>query len=242
MNLIVGMGEVGQALHKVLSPHHNIRGYDVVEGALILPTDVQILHICFPYSDSFSDEVRRYRSLVQPDYVVIHSTVPVGTSKALGAYHSPVRGNHPRLAESMIQFTTYLAPRNAELEQYFIETGMTICAVDDPGATEAGKLWCLAALATSVILEKSIYKYCQDHGLDFDLVYTHFTGSYNEGYLAMGKSRVYRRPVLEHMPGPIGGHCVMPATRLLDSPLARFIENQNLSTEVEVHDGLVGSY
>jgi len=120
-SIIVGMGEVGRALHQVLSKVHIVITYDSKNS--YFPTvgyedGLKVLHICFGYDDNFSASVKQYQKLFQPSHTIIHSTTPVGTCKALESYHSPVRGVKPYLAESLIGFTTYLAPKNTELKAY----------------------------------------------------------------------------------------------------------------------------
>jgi len=220
IGLIVGMGEVGKALCEVLSTVHSMHAYDSSwKFPLREDLKVDVLHICFPYSDQFESAIQSYQEHVQPSYTVIHSTVPVGTSKALECYHSPVRGIHPHLAESMKNFTIYLAPLpNEFLLSYFHEAGMYVYKhVGNPCNTEAGKLWSLAAYAMNILLEKEIHRYCLENELDFNVVYTHFTDTYNDGYARMGMNNV-QRPVLEHMGGTIGGHCIIPGVeKLADS-------------------------
>jgi len=216
--LIVGMGEVGKALCEVLSRRHSMHAYDSSwQFPLREDLKVDVLHICFPYSDQFESAIQSYQEHVQPNYTVIHSTVPVGTSKALECYHSPVRGVHPHLAESMKTFETLLAPPNAFLHEYFQSAGIRIGFCLVPEESEAGKLWSLAAYAWNILLEKEIYRYCQNNNLNFNIVYKHFTKTYNDGYARMGVHNV-QRPVLEHIEGTIGGHCVIPGVeKLADS-------------------------
>ena len=227
-SLIVGYGEVGQALGEVLGTRHRVSVYDTVShpgNDPVLPVDV--LHICFPWSPAFQPQVIGYQDRYRPFHTVVHSTVPVGTCDAVDAHHSPVRGQHPRLAEAILTFTTYLAPGNAYLRAYFQEAGMKVELVAKSQETEAGKHWERAGYAWNIMLEKRIHEYCQAKGLDFDVVYKGFAETYNQGYAEMGMENV-RRPVLKHVPGPIGGHCVVPGAALLgDELVARLIASEN---------------
>lgn len=218
--MVIGMGEVGKALYEVLSTAHPVFSFDIRNEQCWDWPSVDVLHVTFPCDNpkQFRSMVRAYQELCTPTYTVIHSTVHLGTTRGLGnyCYHSPVRGNHPYLAESLRTFTTYLAPTpDMFLTDYFQSAGMSIQPVDQPENTEAGKLWCLAAYATNIYLEKEIYAYCERHSLDFSVVYESFTRTYNEGYAKLGKPEV-ARPILQHSPGPIGGHCVLPAVTKLD--------------------------
>ena len=174
-----------------------------------------------------------YQKRFQPEYTVIHSTVPVGTSSRLGAHHSPVRGMHPDLAESMRTFATYLAPGNGWLAHYFMEARMEVMFGYKPEETEAGKLWELAGYAWSIMLEKEMHRYCEEHRLDFDVVYRSFTETYNQGYEDLGQGHV-RRPVLKQVDGPIGGHCVIPGVEMLgEEQVAQMVLSLNRRLAIE---------
>ncbi len=117
---------------------------------------------------------------------------------------------------------------------------MLIIPAASTNDTEAGKLWSLTAYAWNILLEKQIHEYCELGGLDFDIVYRSFTESYNKGFAAMGRSNV-ARPVLSHVDGPIGGHCVIPAAEKLAAEgdrLAALVVDWN--QELEPTDALVG--
>lgn len=222
--IIIGMGEVGRAVNQVLSTVYRTVTYDPKRDTYTpsmqsapADDDLRVLHICFGYSDEFEESVRKYQMLFEPSYTIIHSTTPVGVSKALDCYHSPVMGIQPYLAECLTTFLTYLAPKNTELKAYLQKAGMDVKCVADSDTTEAGKLWSLTTYALSITLEKEIYNWCLDHNVDYAIAYKHFTHTYNSGYNALGLEK-YTRPILEHMEGPIGGHCVLSGVeKLIDS-------------------------
>ena len=129
----------------------------------------------------------------------------------------------------MLTFDTYLAPKPDKiLARYFKRSGMRIVELDNSKDTEAAKLWSLGAYAWNILLEKEIHEYARQNGLNFDTIYRLFTDSHNKGYQEMGMNNV-TRPVLDHMDGPIGGHCIIAACEKLqkDSRLARVILNWN---------------
>lgn len=101
--VVVGLGEVGRPLMNILARTYDCVGIDIepvkIDGA------VSVLHICYPfqiprYVQTTADYVRR----LNPGLVIIHSTVPPGTTHqvqkevpdALVAF-SPVRGKHVRI-------------------------------------------------------------------------------------------------------------------------------------------------
>ena len=207
-SLILGKGEVGTALSKVLGNDTYI--VDKTNEKF----KPEIIHICFPYSDDFISEVKRYQKQYKPRYTVIHSTTPIGTSSLCKAHHSPIRGVHPHLEEGLKTFVKYLAPKSEELKEYFEKAGIKIKLIDKPENTEALKLWSTTQYGRIIELEKEIHKYCEEKGLDFDIVYTDANRTYNEGYEKLGMEYV-RRPILKHIEGKIGGHCITNNYKLL---------------------------
>lgn len=212
--IVIGAGEVGRAISDVL----RIRAYDL-EGPGG-PADV--LHVCFPWSPAFAADVDRYRCETGASLVIVHSTVPVGTCRALDAVHSPVTGRHPDLAESVRTFVKFFGGRQApEAAALFDAVGVRTEVVPDPETTEAGKLWQTLQFGMLVALQKEGYRWMRGLGADPEVAYAHMNRAYSEGYAALGEP--FRLLVLREMPGPIGGHCVIPNARLTDDPIARLL-------------------
>lgn len=215
--LIIGGGEVGKALQSILEKCYPVFSKNKEELKI---DNIEIIHICFPYSDDFVSEVKRYQKLYKPKYTVIHSTTPIGTSRQCKAHHSPIRGIHPYLEEGIRTFVKYLAPKSDELKEYFEKAGIKVKLIDKTENTEALKLWSTTQFKRFIELEKEIYDWCEENGLDFDVVYTEANETYNEGYEKLGMEHV-RRPVLKHMPGPISGHCILSNYKLLNLCLGK---------------------
>lgn len=221
-HLVIGLGEVGGALRKVLGCSGHDPALEVYHAS---PVDV--VHICFPFTEDFSLYVRDYQDRFKPVATVIHSTVPVGTSQRLGCLHSPVRGVHPVIDRSLLKFEKLLgydeySPMVVSVKVDMERSGIPVRVVHGTRTTEAAKLWETTQYGVFILLEKEIYAWCAANKVSFDEVYTEFNRSYNEGYENLNMDH-YRRPILKHMPGPIGGHCVVPNARLLDSESARRI-------------------
>lgn len=219
-HVVIGAGEVGEAIYNVLSEKHEVYLRDITpEG----PSQADVLHICFPYSYNFIDATRDYVEQYQAKLCIIHSTVPLGTSAKLNAVHSPVRGRHPALTEGVRTFVKMFGGPDAEkASKFFADCGVPVQVFKRAEDTEAGKMWELAQYGLAIAIEKSIYAYCLDNRLDFDVVYTQFAETYNDGYTALNEPQ-FVRPVLRHVPGPIGGHCVVPGSLMLYHPLASLV-------------------
>ncbi len=217
-SLIIGAGQIGTSLHRVIGGK--------MHDKTIINDSFDIIHICFPYSKKFIKEVRKYQRAYNPKYTVIHSTAPVGTSTKLGAYHSPVRGVHPNLSESIKTFVKYLAPKSKELKEYFEGFGINIVEMDKPEETEALKIWSTTYYGWNIMFNKILYKWCKKNNLDFNKIYTESNKTYNEGYKKMGMDNVIR-PVLKYMKGKIGGHCIIPNCKLIKNKITKFILKNN---------------
>ena len=73
---------------------------------------------------------------------------------------------------------------------------------------------------------KEAKRLCDKFGVSFEDVYTRANKDYNEAYTKLGMSNVVR-PVLKYMDGEIGGHCVIPNTKLLNDWLTNTLKNRN---------------
>jgi len=228
ISLIVGNGEIGSALKEVLEKKYTVVIKDKEPLELDESIQVGVMHIAIPYTRNFEKIVHNYQIQYKPKYTVIHSTVPMGTCKRLGAYDSPVRGVHPHLAKSLKTFVKYLAPQSQYLKKYFETAGIKIKLVKDSKTTEALKLWCTTLYGINIIVEKEMYAFCKKYGVDFNIVYTDTNTTYNQGYKELGFPQ-YQKYILKHMNGGCGGHCVINNCNILKpiSASARFILEQN---------------
>lgn len=218
-HLVIGAGEIGTALHTLLGSACEVALRDVGE----VDCRARTLHIAFPWSERFTDQVAAYEQAHGADLVVVHSTVQVGTCDPRGWVHSPVRGRHPGLLYGLSASVKHIGGQRApEVALVFRACGLRVSIHDRAAETEAGKLWELVQFGLQVKVEQAIHDWCAEHGVDPDVVYREFAEAYNDAYRMLGQPQ-FVRPVLEHMPGPIGGHCIRDCAALLDHPLARMV-------------------
>jgi len=223
--LIIGRGQIGIALHKVL----RLPAWDIIEEQKAIGDSFDVLHICFPFSKRFVDYVKDYIEVYYPNLVIIHSTVPIGTTEKCGniCVHSPIRGIHPNLEEGIRTFVKYFGGNKAnEAAMIFVELGIKVQITSSSRSIEALKLWDTTQYAWNIILEKEIKRYCDKHKLDFDLIYTNANKSYNEGYRDLGMKYV-NRPILKHIKGQIGGHCIISNCKLFKNWITKLILKRN---------------
>lgn len=223
--LIVGRGEVGKALDEVLRDKYKIHIVDKDEEETI--DKVDMMHICFPYSLQFMAEVERYQDKYKPRITVIHSTVPPGVSKILNACHSPIRGMHPFLVESLRTFVKFVGGQDAdEVADYLRHAGLKVQICRDSKTTEIAKLLDTLYYGTCIEFAKDSEKLCKKYRVPFSEAYTLYNQTYNEGYEKLG-NKEFIRPVLQPIQRKIGGHCVVPNLDLLKCKFSNFIKSLN---------------
>lgn len=215
-HLVIGYGQIGKAIEKVLLNHFNdVQKIDIGETK---GRKFDVLHFCFPYSGSFLKEAKEYQEKYLDPYgvTVVHSTVPIGTCEKLKAVSSPVRGKHPDLAESVLIFEkAFGGPGADRVSAMFKMCGVLRVRVDiDSRSVEAFKLFDTLQYGLAVMEMNQIKKFCDKNGLNFETVYTWANQSYNDGYKAMGMP-AFKKYVLKPMPGRIGGHCVIANAKIL---------------------------
>lgn len=212
--VIVGAGEVGTALAKVLD-QYKPQLFDPERGLVETSASCDILHICFPYSEKFIEQVKEYKEQYRPTYVVVHSTTPIGTCEKLKAVHSPIRGQHPNLEEGIRTFVKFIGGEDAsQVADYFRRAGIRVMLFDESRTTEAMKLYDTEYLKVCVEFALRVQKFCDENCLNFHEVYSLANMTYNEAYEKLGHPE-YRRPVLQAIRQPLGGHCLTPNHEML---------------------------
>ena len=211
-SLIIGFGEVGKAIHSIFK-------CEVIDkdgtGAIGIKDKYDYIHICFGWSDEFENEVKKYQEFYNPEYTIIHSTVPVGTSKRLGAVHSPIRGMHPNLETGIRTFQKFLGGEKAHLvAEYFRDFGLRVIICDKSETTELGMLLGTEHYRMCIEFAKYAKNLCENWSVPFSESYTLFSLTYNDGWSKLGQPE-YCRPVLQPIMTEIGGHCLIPNSKLI---------------------------
>jgi len=216
-SIVVGLGETGYPLWQVLD-----QGYDghVIPFDLKSPLypeqyagDYSILNICIPYSEKFVEISQNYQKRFKPQFTVIHSTVPIGTTRKIGnAVHSPILGKHGRMLEDLRTYPKWIGGERAEeVALYFNGAKMRTNVVKTPEETEALKLMCLAKYGMSIAFSVYQKQVCDKLGIPYEDVHLWDT-FYNENVMPSLK-----RPLIEPPhDGLIGGHCVVAGSRILN--------------------------
>ena len=222
---IIGYGEIGKSIEKLYVDFPDkfvIRKKDVNWADNL--DGIEILNVAVPFIENFVDIVCKEIIKYSPKLTIIHSTVSPGTTKKIGeltnklVVHSPVIGVHPNLCEGIKTFTKYVGHdkcTSGELEaikQHFDDLELNYELIPSSQSTELAKLLSTTYYGLCIAWHGEMQKLCSQFDVDFDFI-NNWTENYNKGYIALGKENVVR-PVL-FPPDRIGGHCVVPNTKIL---------------------------
>ncbi len=214
--VVVGMGEVGKPLYRILSKRFECVGVDLEPVEIARPCSV--LHICFPFQiPDFIGTVARYVSKYQPELVIINSTVAPGTTRkvqeAIGdraIAYSPVRGKHARMDADMRRYKKFVAaPRLSALErafEHFRQAGFKVGTFRTPELGELSKLLETTYLGVLIGWAQEVERLAAEY----------------DGTFADVNAFVEEVDFLPShvVPGHIGGHCVMPNIAILRKHLS----------------------
>lgn len=217
-NIVMGgMGKVGHAITQVLAE----AGRPVMSWDKEVVPDVgkcEFLHVAIPYSREFIREVKKGMMRYKPNIVIVHSTVPVGTTRKFGrkAVHSPVRGQHNNLNGAMRDIVKYVGGVVMEKAEK-VKSLLALCSVPvevwkKPEDTELMKLLCLSRFLNDLAFYEEADKICKRFRVD-ETKMNGWTRDYNVYYKMLEMSR----PVLNFPRGNVGGSCVIPVSKMLQA-------------------------
>lgn len=226
--MVIGLGEIGKPLFEVVSKHCKTVGVDIVPPA-DPPGDVDVMHVCYPFKiKDFIGETARYIERFHPGLTVIHSTVAVGTTRAVAertgatVVNSPVRGKHTRMAADLLRYDKFVggidSASGERAARHFESVGMKTRLLSSPEATELAKLTETTYFGLIIAWAQEVERYCDQLGQNYDEV----VSIYEE---------IPFFPPVKYFPGVIGGHCVMSNIEILNqmtqSDILKAIESSN---------------
>lgn len=212
ITLVVGVGEVGGALAKVLERAYPLARADLKPVAIDEP--VAVMHICFPFTSrrQFESAVRGYVRRFKPQLTIINSTVLPGTTRNLAGAtgapiaFSPVRGKHARMPEELLRYTKFISALDSDAAEmaraHFDAAGMKTRMIAAPETLELAKLAETTYFGVAIAFAQELNRYAGTVGADYEEVTSFF-------------EEVDFLPRVKYYPGFIGGHCVIPNINLL---------------------------
>lgn len=213
MDAVIGLGEIGKPLFKILSEvYPRTIAIDIDSPKYI--KEIDIMNICIPYSDDFIKIVQDYISEYNPSLVIIHSTVPIGTTDKISdkAVHSPILGKHGNMEMSIRKFDKWVGGKEAHKAAAYLDgVGISCIVVDKAEETEALKLICLAKYGMSIAFAEYQRRIAETYDFPYvDII--KWDANYNRNV-----DPNLKRPIIYPITsGKIGGHCIIPNVEILN--------------------------
>jgi len=253
--LLIGLGEIGHtlfALFKEKASEFDVYGLDLDDAKMgelgqskaNVPKKVDTLQVALPCGspDKFAEVIANYVAEYQPKLVIINSTVPPGTTlkvaKKCGCLvvHSPARGVHitdEHMLWEMKRWPKYVGgatPEAGELAKvHFEKMGLTVKLLKSCRETELAKVFETTYRALMIAGFQEMHRIARANGADFNDTVDFLEDTHRQRL---------DRPIM--FPGFIGGHCLIPNTKLLlnsyDSDMLRFILESNEKRKEEMKD------
>jgi len=238
-SIVVGLGEIGIPILKLISKAGPTVGYDTNPKLMnkkkfkkFEKLRTSFLHICIPFNNIFSNNVLNLYKKFSPELIVIHSTVSPYTTKklqeklAIPIIYSATRGVHKRMLNDLKRYQKFFAIENkaprkkwasSSYSKLLQKCGVKTKKISNPITLELAK----------IVVDTSYYgwliNYAQlsnmiasKHGVDYDEMWTFA----DEIHKFLGN-----RPKM--FPGFIGGHCVIPNLELINEKKLDIIEEVN---------------
>ena len=235
-DIVVGLGEIGLPIFKLLSKKIKIDGFDKIEklnsNKFSNIKNIEFMHICIPFSKDFEKSVLQLTKKFNPDGIVIHSTISPNTTKKLQTkldlpiIYSATRGVHKRMLKDLKRYTKFFAVYNyAPKSKWASRTfknklkkcGVKTKQLSQPITLELAKVVCDTSYYGWLINFAQISKMIADkENVDYDEMWS-FTDEIQKF--------LKNRPKM--FPGFIGGHCVIPNLDLMDDKSLNQISSIN---------------
>lgn len=209
--VVLGMGEVGQPLFRILS-----RKFDCV-AVDIDPVEIKepcaMLHVCYPFwVPDFVATTARYIEKYKPRLTMIHSTVAPGTTRKIhetlpgrAIVYSPVRGKHARMEADMLRYKKFVAGSDPEAveeaQQHLRQAGFQTDTFRTPDIAELSKL-----------LETTYFGVLIGWAQEVERLAARYDGGFDDVVSFIKEVDFLPSHIF---PGLIGGHCVMPNIAIL---------------------------
>ena len=209
--IVLGMGEVGQPLFRILSKTFDCVAVDIESVEIAEPCDV--LHVCYPFqAPDFVGITARYLEKYDPLLTMIHSTVAPGTTRRIhkaaperALVYSPVRGKHARMEAEMLRYKKFVGGFDSktveEAHRHLRAAGFQTDTFRTPDIAELSKLLETTYFGVLIGWAQEVERLAAQHDGSFDEVVSFIK---EVDFLP---SHVF--------PGVIGGHCVMPNIAIL---------------------------
>lgn len=232
-DVIIGGGEVGHAIFNFLRSKGmqklDVEDIDMEKRSVYHSSDpVEVMHVCFPYVDSFNRYVKQWSDTINPELIIIHSTVKPNTTSAIQQniteipiIYSPIRGVHNRFTKDLEYYSKFYSMVQESISLHTIRRFQARFPknqwLPDPTTLELAKILCDTSYYAWLISYAQITKRIADH----------YAVNYHQMWSFAKEIHDYLGNRPKMYPGYIGGHCCIPNIELLDSEELNFIKQHN---------------
>ena len=238
-DVVVGLGEIGNPILKLLSKHQQVVGFDKdkklmnkskYEKFQDVPTS--FLHIAIPATKNFDSNVSQLYKKFNPECIVIHSTISPGTTLRLQdnipipIIYSATRGVHKNMLKDLKRYTkffaiSFIAPKKQWAISKYTKK-MKLCGIktkklSKPETLELAKIICdTSYLGWLINYSQMTNVIAKTYDVNYDEMWL-FSDEIHE--LLGNRPKMY--------PGYIGGHCVIPNLELINNQTLNLIKKMN---------------
>ena len=238
-DIVVGLGEIGNPILKLISTSIIAIGYDknpklsdVAKLKKYQHLQTRFMHVCIPYNEKFIKNIESLFEQFNPKSIVIHSTISPYTTKNLQeklpipVIYSATRGVHKRMLYDLRRYIKFYAVEpnvsgaeamSAEYSKLMRKCGVGTKRMSNTVTLELAKIVCDTSYFGWLINYAQISNMIAiQHGVNYDEMWT-FS---DEIHKFLGN-----RPKM--FPGYIGGHCVIPNLDLIHNQTLDLIRKMN---------------
>ena len=239
--LVAGLGEIGGTVFNILKESNMFELYGVdldkkkmeeqnatepKSSSARYIDEIDVLHICIPASDKtkFINIAADYINKYQPNLTIINSTVPIGTT--MGLYnqcggliaHSPCRGVHKNkeyMKKEFSRWTKYIGGATPEAgmaaQKHFASAGLKTKVLSNCTDTEFAKLFETTYRTWMIVFFQKMHRLASKYAETSPNLKINFDEAVD--FIEDTHKLRHDRPVM--FPDVIGGHCLLPNSKLM---------------------------
>jgi UDP-N-acetyl-D-mannosaminuronate dehydrogenase len=238
-DIVVGIGEIGKPILKLLSKNNIVVGFDLKPDLIderkferYKNLQTSFLHVTIPVSSKFESNLLQLYKKFKPECIVIHSTISPGTIEQIQKkldvplIYSATRGVHKRMLKDIKRYTKFFAiSKNAPKKQWAIKaysTKMKNCGIktkqmSKPETLELAKIIC----------DTSYLGWLINYAQFSNMIAQRYNVNYDEMWSFSDEIHKFLGNRPKMYPGFIGGHCVIPNIDLMHNQTLDLIKKMN---------------
>ena len=238
-DIVVGIGEIGKPILKLLSKNNIVVGFDLKPDLIderkferYKNLQTSFLHVTIPVSSKFESNLLQLYKKFKPECIVIHSTIGPGTIEQIQKkldvplIYSATRGVHKRMLKDIKRYTKFFAiSKNAPKKQWAIKaysTKMKNCGIktkqmSKPETLELAKIIC----------DTSYLGWLINYAQFSNMIAQRYNVNYDEMWSFSDEIHKFLGNRPKMYPGFIGGHCVIPNIDLMHNQTLDLIKKMN---------------